>query len=101
MTRTNRDECALAIRLVDYNEAIRQKVCELMDIHPKVEYTTEYIKQYADDYREIIHAKHPQPDSDFTPRPYWQVFSSKHGFLSNLSILDLLFCMGPESIFYL
>ena len=87
--------------LVDFNEAIRQKICELIDIHPEVEYTTDYIKQYADDYREIIHAKHPQPDSDFEPRPYWQVFSSKHGFLPNLSILDLLFCMGPESIFYL
>lgn len=87
--------------LVDFNEAIRQKICELIDIHPEVEYTTDYIKQYADDYREIIHAKHPQPDSDFELRPYWQVFSSKHGFLSNLSILDLLFCMGPESIFYL
>lgn len=53
--------------LVDFNEAIRQKICELIDIHPEVEYTTDYIKQYADDYREIIHAKHPQPDSDFEP----------------------------------
>ncbi len=87
--------------LVDFNEAIRQKMCELIDIHPKVEYTTEYIKQHADDFRDVIHAKHPQPDSDFEPRPYWQVFRDKHGFLPNLSILDLLFCMGPESIFYL
>jgi hypothetical protein len=87
--------------LVDFNEAIRQKICELIDIHPEVEYTTDYIKQYADDYREIIHAKHPQPDSDFEPHPYWQVFRNKHGFLPNLSILDLLFCMGPESVFYL
>ena len=87
--------------LVDFNEAIRQKICELIDIHPEVEYTTDYIKQYADDYREIIHAKHPQPDSDFEPRQYWQVFQHKLGFLPNLSILDLLFCMGPESIFFL
>ena len=28
--------------LVDFNEAIRQKVCELIDIHPNVEYTTKY-----------------------------------------------------------
>lgn len=55
--------------LVDFNEAIRQKICELIDIHPEVEYTTDYIKQYADDYREIIHAKHPQPDSDFSFAP--------------------------------
>lgn len=87
--------------LIDFNEAIRQTVCGLIDIHPEVEYTTEYVRQHPNDYRDIIHAKHPQPDSDFEPRPYWQVFSHKHGFLPNLSILDLLFCMGPESIFYL
>ena len=37
----------------------------------------------------------------FTPRPYYQVYRQKHGFLPNLSILDLLMNMGPESIFYL
>ncbi len=87
--------------LVDFNEAIRQKVCELIDIHPQVRYTTEYLSQHPHDYRNIIHAKHPGEDPDFTPQKYWQVFQHKHGFLPNLSILDLLFCMGPESIFLL
>ena len=41
------------------------------------------------------------PDPEFQARPYWQVFQHKHGFQSNLSILDLLFCMGPESVFYI
>ena len=87
--------------LVDFNEAIRQTICQLIDIQPKVEYTTDYVRQWANDYREVINAKHPQPDSDFEPRTYWQVFQQKHGFQANLSILDLLFCMGPESVFYL
>ena len=93
--------------LIDFNEAIRQKMCELIDIHPKVDYTTEYLStlntQHSTqhDFREVIHAKHPLPDADFQPRPYWQVFQHRYGFQSNLSILDLLFCMGPESIFYL
>lgn len=87
--------------LVDFNEAIRQTVCQLIDICPNVEYTTEYVREQPHDYRNTIHAKHPQPDSDFEPRPYWQVFQHKHGFLPNLSVLDLLFCTGPESIFYL
>jgi hypothetical protein len=34
-------------------------------------------------------------------KPYPQVFESKNGFLPNLSILDLLFCIGPESFYYL
>ena len=87
--------------LIDFNEAIRQKVCELIDIHPQVEYTEDYVTGHPHDYREVIHAKHPQPDPDFQPKSYWQVFQQKYGFQKNLSILDLLFCMGPESIYYL
>lgn len=93
--------------LVDFNEAIRQKVCELIDIHPQVEYTSEYSSavrhQPSDitDFRDVIHAKHAKPDPAFEARPYWQVFRHKHGFQPNLSVLDLLFCMGPESVFYL
>ena len=93
--------------LLDFNENIRQKVCELIDIQPNVEYTSEYTSDIQHqtsnitDFRDIINAKHPQPDAEFETKPYWQVFQHKHGFLPNLSILDLLFNMGPESIFYL
>ena len=87
--------------LLDYNEAIRTKICELIDIQPKVTLTGEYSRSSDNDYREAIRPKHSAPDPDFTPRPYYQVYQQKHGFLPNLSIFDLLFNMGPESIFYL
>ena len=87
--------------LVDFNEEIRQKICELADIQPCVDYTTTYQFTHDHDFRDIIHAKRPQPDADFLPRPYWQVFQHRYGFQPNLSILDLLFCMGPETVFYL
>ena len=93
--------------LVDFNEAIRQTVCDLLDIQPKVEYTSSFLSPLTshlsplDDFREVINAKHPQADADFQPRRYWQVFEGKHGFQSNLSILDLLFNMGNEAVFYL
>ena len=89
--------------LIDFNEAIRETVCKLIDILPQTEYTSAYNSQWQEsaDYRDVIHAKHPLPDNDFEAKPYWQVFQHKHGFLANLSILDLLFCMGPESVFYL
>ena len=100
--------------LYDFNEAIRVKMCELLDIRPHVSFTTEYIRPDTlaapdamqgdpalHDFRDSIQPKHPAPDPDFQPRPYYQVYRSKHGFLPNLSILDLLLNMGPESIFFL
>lgn len=32
---------------------------------------------------------------------YYQVFAHKHGFVPNLSIIDLLMNMGPESLLYI
>ena len=98
--------------LFDFNEAIREKICELLDIHPVVHYTESFISPSSlssyllpltslHDFREAITPKHPAPDPDFTPRRYYQVYEAKHGFQPNLSILDLLFNMGPESIFWL
>ena len=91
--------------LFDFNEAIREKMCELLDIQPKVDYSKKFtvysLSSCVPDYRMVIRPKNPEPDPDFTPKRYYQVYEQKHGFLPNLSILDLLFNMGPESIFYL
>ena len=96
--------------LIDFNEAIRQKMCELLDIETSVSYSSGFMVHGSGfrvqgsgfkDFREVIHAKHPQDDPEFQPRSYWQVFQHRYGFQPNLSILDLLFCMGPEAVFYL
>ena len=89
--------------LLDFNEEIREKMCELIDIRPKVSFCSEFSMECGvfTDYRNTITPKHPEPDPDFSPKPYYQVYGQKHGFLPNLSVLDLLFNMGPESIFYL
>lgn len=50
------------------------------------------------DARELIRAKR-KPMVDLPP--YDQVFTEKHGFIPNLSILDLLFNLGPETEIYL
>ena len=83
-------------------------MCELLDIQPIIVQTSDFRLQPScppsinpDDFRLGINPKHPLEDVDFQPKPYYQVYQQKHGFLPNLSILDLLFNMGPESIFYL
>lgn len=112
--------------LYDFNMEICQKVCELIDIQPNIRHTEEYVKlrsvddgkiinslsnlstcQLAklptelNDFRSSINPKHPVADAHFIPRRYYQVYERKHGFQPNLSIIDLLFNMGPESIFWL
>lgn len=87
-------------RLVELNGAIVAKVCELLDLRPKIILAENY-HQVADgeqDLRELIRPKTDfRFDADFTPSEYYQVFRQKLGFLPNLSIADLLFNMGPES----
>ncbi|KYG82389.1 WbqC family protein [Roseivirga echinicomitans] len=49
------------------------------------------------DMRGDIHPRKPISElSWFAPKPYQQIFGSN--FVSNLNILDLLFCTGPEAI---
>lgn len=44
---------------------------------------------------------HPKRASSYVPKPYWQVFRHKYGFVAGLSVIDLLFNEGPESVCYL
>ena len=92
--------------LWDFNQEICALVCELIDIQPSMEGTTEYRTEFApheQDFREIIHPKKDfrMVDPEFVAEPYYQVFKEKFGFLPNLSIADLLFNMGPESLLVL
>jgi hypothetical protein len=87
--------------LFDFNEQLRLTVCELLDIQPEVHYTTGFHPVVQNDFREIIRPKYPERDDSFESQPYYQVFQGKYGFLPNLSIVDLLFNMGPESVIVL
>ena len=93
--------------LYSFNMDICRKMCELLDIEPNISLTDHYIsrEEAGDlgiaDFRDAIRPKHPLPDPDFEPRRYYQVYEQRHGFLPNMSILDLLFNMGNESVLWL
>lgn len=90
--------------LYDFNWEITLKMCELIDIMPSLRRTECYDSDPSGsivDFREVIRPKHPGTDPDFSPRPYYQVYEHKIGFQPNLSILDLLFNEGNESVLYL
>jgi hypothetical protein len=87
--------------LFDFNESLRELVCSLLDINLSLSYSDEYVIPSAEDIdlRETIHPKKEICTRSF--KPYYQVFENKYGFQANLSIIDLLFNMGNESILYL
>lgn len=98
--------------LVDFNMAITEKLCELLDIRPNITLSESYtdceaLQQEAhgtariDDYRDAIRPKHPLPDPTFSQRQYYQVHALRQGFQPNMSAVDLLCNEGPEGIFYL
>ena len=90
--------------LYDFNWEITLKMCELIDIMPCMRRTDSYEQEPSEgviDFRETIRPKHPGRDDEFKPRTYYQVYQQKYGFQPNLSILDLLFNQGNESVLFL
>ncbi len=91
-------------KLIDLNMSILRFFIEKTGLAVDLRMTEEYSSATPfDDYREIIHPKRPNSilnDLELG-KPYFQVFSRKYGFQSDLSIMDLLFNEGPDSILYL
>ena len=90
--------------LIDFNMEITQKVNELLDIHPMISLSDEFATSLNEgfvDFRDVIRPKHPGKDDDFQPKKYYQVYQQKIDFQPNMSILDLLFNEGNESVLYL
>ncbi|MDR0845570.1 MAG: WbqC family protein [Tannerella sp.] len=84
--------------LFDFNQALQELICNLLDIHPKLSVSSCYEVAVPNDFRNNIHPRHAEADDTFHPHPYYQVFREKYGFIPNLSIVDLLFNMGPEAV---
>jgi hypothetical protein len=88
--------------LVDLNNDILQITLNLLNIKIDIQYTRAYKEIPAPfcDYSDSIHPKGrmKKPDNHFISKNYYQVFESRYGFTANLSIADLLFNMGPNSL---
>ena len=86
-------------RLIDLNDAALLTVLKMLKIKKEIVYTTDYVREVENDFREAFNPK-KSPRSDTFPT-YYQVFSTKFPFVPDLSILDLIFNEGPETIAYL
>lgn len=86
--------------LFDWNWDLLQCLLRLLAVETPLQATTAYttdVQRPVVDYRGCF-----QPGKLTHPSvTYPQLFVEKHGFLPNLSILDLLFCVGPQASLYL
>lgn len=101
--------------LLDFNTSILGFLLRKTGIRAEIEYTREFCRpgSYGDasfsrqnpavDLRDAIHPKRTNTIlGDLgLEKPYWQVFSDRFGFVKGLSVIDLLFNEGPDSILWL
>jgi hypothetical protein len=66
-------------------------------IDPTIEYSTQYFDSHPKKQENIADSTKIIGHNTAYFAPYIQVWSEKFDFIPNLSILDLLFCSGPEA----
>lgn len=86
--------------ILDYNLKCFEVICDCLQLDLNMSKSEIYQKTIENtlDFRPLVNAKKEQTQ---TFDAYTQVFSDKHGFIPNLSILDLLFNEGPNALNYL
>jgi len=88
--------------LIEFNNSLLFHICKEIGMSKKLETNSTYLEaMYTDtDLRTTLNPKSKCDIVIELPR-YIQIFESKHGYIENLSILDLLFHEGPETYNYL
>lgn len=86
--------------ILDFNLKCFEIICDCIQLEVNTSKTKSYQNEIDNikDFRFLVNAKKEQ---QYTFDAYTQVFSNKHGFIQNLSILDLLFNEGPNTLQYL
>jgi len=93
--------------LFELNMSITRWFLRKLGIPAEIRLTEEFHPDspavYGEDLRFSIHPKKENTilEDMELKKPYYQVFAQKHGFIGNLSIMDLLFNEGPDSIVWL
>ena len=86
--------------IMDFNLKCFEVVSECLQLDLKVN-TTETYEHIVEDKTDLRHLVNAKNESLFGFDTYTQVFSEKHGFIGNLSVLDLLFNEGTNALHYL
>ena len=85
--------------LIELNEFSMKAILKLLKVKKDILYTKDFERiTDENDYRTSL-SKNETNKLEMSE--YYQVFSDRHGFISNLSIVDLLFNEGPNSTSFL
>lgn len=88
-------------KLFDLNLALTRHIATEMGLRCTITPTDRFVQDAGPlDFRNRIHPK-SKKGPIFNSKPYYQIFSQKSGFISNLSIIDLLFHEGPQAADFL
>ena len=87
--------------LLDFNLQLQDIILPLIGLDSNLTLTESYAETNELDFREKLSPKYKGELPNFISKPYYQVFKEKYGFVENLSIFDLLFNMGNESVLIL
>ena len=88
--------------LWDFNTEIQTKILELLDLQVDIQMTKEYKVDFDENVLDVRSSIHPKKETDVGSfKTYYQVFEQRFGFIPNLSVIDMLFNMGNESILIL
>lgn len=85
--------------LLDLNLKCHDFVMDSLQLEIPTSITTEY--HIEPTYKDTRHLAITKSNQEFNFERYIQVFDQNHGFISNLSMLDLLFMEGPNALNYL
>ena len=84
--------------LLDFNLRLHAVVSELLGLERNVRLMSDEAADGVVDLRRIAEPKALESVEGIALQPYYQVFAGRNGFLPALSIVDLLFNMGPEGL---
>lgn len=86
--------------LMDFNFKCLKAVLECLQYDLNFDYSAQFEASTPTktDYRYLVNHR---KETEQAFKPYVQVFDDKHGFIPNLSILDLIFNEGPNALLYL
>jgi WbqC-like protein family len=87
-------------KLIDLNQAIHLLTLRLLKVKTETGSTETFVAYSENDLRLLLSPKNKVKLKMEFPK-YIQVFSERHGFIPDLSILDLLCCCGPQATDYL